>query len=278
MLTWSSATMAGEPPWQTESSDCTAAIATAERTGDIPAGLLAAIGHVESGRRDPSSGALQPWPWTIDVGGVGHFFTTKAEAVAATAALQAKGIASIDVGCLQVNLAYHPAAFASLDEAFDPTANALYAARFLGALFKATGDWPAAAAAYHSQTRAISAAYQGKVLAIWTPPGSPYSTNSQSPGFALPDWVSAGSQAAPRRPAAAEGNISSLARRAPAAAPPWIERVIAEIAICRASTRVEPAPGDVPLHGAAAWKLAAAPCPSSPFAKPAALRHLLGQP
>jgi soluble lytic murein transglycosylase-like protein len=58
-----------------------------------------------------------------------------------------------------------------LEDAFDPLANALYAARFLRVLLSHIGEWPAAVAAYHSQTREGGAAYQGKVLAIWTPPG-----------------------------------------------------------------------------------------------------------
>ena len=45
---------------------------------------------------------------------------TRQQAVAAVQALQARGVRSIDVGCLQVNLMYHPIAFASLDDAFDP--------------------------------------------------------------------------------------------------------------------------------------------------------------
>ena len=33
---------------------------------------------------------MRPWPWTIDADGVGQFFATKAQAVAAVAALQAQ--------------------------------------------------------------------------------------------------------------------------------------------------------------------------------------------
>src|SRR5215472_4347751 len=149
LLAWSSPATAAEPPWPAEKADCTGAIATAERSGDIPAGLLAAIGRIESGRPDPIGGAVLPWPWTIDAGGAGRFFASKAEAIAATEALKARGASSIDVGCLQVNLMHHPAAFLTLEEAFDPLANALYAARFLRLLFSQTGDWPAAVAAYH---------------------------------------------------------------------------------------------------------------------------------
>ena len=45
--------------------------------------------------------------------------------------LQRRGVRNIDVGCMQVNLRYHPKAFKSLGQAFDPRANAAYAAGFL---------------------------------------------------------------------------------------------------------------------------------------------------
>ncbi|MGH7051349.1 MAG: hypothetical protein ACREE5_12010, partial [Acetobacteraceae bacterium] len=42
---------------------CRAAIVSAEQSFAIPTGLLGAIGQVESGRRDPLTGAYLPWPW-----------------------------------------------------------------------------------------------------------------------------------------------------------------------------------------------------------------------
>ncbi|HEY2538714.1 MAG TPA: lytic transglycosylase domain-containing protein [Stellaceae bacterium] len=276
LLAWSSAAAAA-PPETGQNTDCTAAIATAERSGDIPAGLLAAIGHVESGRPDPLGGAVQPWPWTIDAGGDGRFFATKAEAITATHELQAQGIASVDVGCMQVNLAYHPTAFATLEEAFDPLANALYAARFLRLLFSQTGDWPAAIAAYHSQTHDVGAIYQGKVLAVWTPPGSaaPPPADSHLPRFNPANWTGAGLRDRDRW-SAVDGRPPLPERTAPAAPPAWIERVIGALADC--STVPETAlPGAPPPPAAAPWKRAAGRCPSSPFAKPAALRQLLAQ-
>src|ERR1700722_10873312 len=113
---------------------CRPAIAAAEQASAIPPQLLAAIGRVESGRRDPASGVMAPWPWTINAEGQGSFFDTKAQVIAAVQALQARGVQSIDVGCMQVNMMHHPHAFANLDQAFDPTANAAYAARFLNDL------------------------------------------------------------------------------------------------------------------------------------------------
>jgi hypothetical protein len=97
----------------------------------------------------------------------GHFYQSKADAIAAVQAARASGIQSIDVGCMQINLMHHPAAFASLDQAFDPRANAVYAADFLTALFAQTGDWGSATGAYHSQTPGLSDDYRQRVAAFW---------------------------------------------------------------------------------------------------------------
>jgi hypothetical protein len=67
---------------------------------------------------------------------------------------------------MQVNLMYHPEAFASLEQAFDPVANATYAAGFLQRLFAQTGSWPAATAAYHSAVPELGQPYQRKVQSV----------------------------------------------------------------------------------------------------------------
>jgi len=147
---------------------CRGAIQAAERSHNIPAHLLMAIGRVESGRREPESGGFHPWPWTINAEGRGQFFATRAAAIAEVQALQARGVRSIDIGCLQVNLRHHPEAFSSLEQAFDPASNASYAARFLGELQTARGgDWQQAAGAYHSQTPERAEPYRSRVLAAW---------------------------------------------------------------------------------------------------------------
>ena len=146
---------------------CRAAIAGAERGQAIPTHLMVAIGRVESGRRDDATGVQHPWPWTINAEGQGFYFDTKAQAVAAVRAMQARGVKSIDVGCMQVNLMHHPDAFPNLDQAFDPPANAAYAARFLRQLFGQAGDWTKAVALYHSATPALSEPYAKKVMALW---------------------------------------------------------------------------------------------------------------
>ena len=146
---------------------CQTAIQAAERQARLPPLLLQSIALVESGRPDPSTRRVLPWPWTINVAGTGYFYASSEEAVLAVQAFQAKGIRSIDVGCTQVNLFYHPNAFTSLESAFDPRSNANYAARFLKSLYASLGNWPLAAAAYHSQTVELGHAYALKVMAIW---------------------------------------------------------------------------------------------------------------
>lgn len=144
---------------------CQLAIAGSASGTHLPANLLSAIGWVESGRVDPRDGNVKAWPWSINAEGRGYVFNTKAEAIAAVITLRARNVMSVDVGCMQVNLMHHPAAFASLEEAFDPAANVRYAAKFLSRLFAESKDWNTAAAHYHSKTPDLALAYQRKVLA-----------------------------------------------------------------------------------------------------------------
>jgi hypothetical protein len=147
---------------------CLAAVTAAERHHDIPPGLLGVMAKVESGRRAPS-GALRPWPWTVDADGRGAFFASKSEAIAwSRQALASGAVTFLDVGCMQVDLRAHPNAFATLEEAFDPAANVEYGARFLQQLHDnvAAGNWFTAVGFYHSQTPVFAAQYQAQVAAI----------------------------------------------------------------------------------------------------------------
>ncbi len=168
---------------------CRAAVRQAERGTPIPPQLLAAIARVESGRRNPDNGDFAPWPWTINAEGQGRFFRTRAEAIAEVRALQARGVRSIDVGCMQVNLMHHPAAFASLEEAFDPFANARYGAKFLQELQAARNNWTQAAANYHSNTAEFALAYQRRVIAAW--PEESRLASAETRESILADWSAA---------------------------------------------------------------------------------------
>ncbi len=155
---------AATPPARMVADVCRQATRVAGKAAAVPDHLLSAIARIESGRAD-GSGGTAPWPWSINVEGVDHVYDSKAAAIAGVLAFQAQGIRSIDVGCMQVNLAYHPNAFSGLEQAFDPVANANYAARFLVQLRDQTGSWDNAVAAYHSATPERGGPYRRKVMA-----------------------------------------------------------------------------------------------------------------
>jgi Transglycosylase SLT domain len=193
-------------------SICRPALAAAEARYGIPAGLLQAIGVVESGRRDQTTGTRQPWPWTINAEGVPHVFDTKEQAVAWVRQAQEGGMRSIDVGCSQVNLKHHPDAFVSLEQAFDPAVNADYAARFLKQLHdtSAGGNWMTAAGYYHSQTPDLAEGYRQMVQAVMareTPaiPSSPALASAPGP---VPPFAVAGPMQPPIDRAAGPPRLS----------------------------------------------------------------------
>jgi soluble lytic murein transglycosylase-like protein len=146
---------------------CRNAAAAAEQAQGLPPGLLLAIGQQESGRWDAASAAVQPWPYAANAAGEGHLFPSRTDAIGYVTDRLRSGIRSVDVGCFQINLHHHPTAFASLEEAFDPDANARYAAHFLKALYAETGSWQAAVGRYHSATPALGDSYRAAVLGRW---------------------------------------------------------------------------------------------------------------
>ncbi len=162
----SPARLAGEAPspW----AYCERAAIAIEATHKLPRALLVSVAMAESGRYDASSDETHPWPWTINAEGQSHYFASKREAVAATRRLLKAGMRSIDVGCMQVNLRYHPEAFADLNDAFDPITNAAYAADFLKRLHRQTASWPKAIAKYHSESPLRNKPYFARVIRIWT--------------------------------------------------------------------------------------------------------------
>lgn len=145
---------------------CAEAIEREERRTALPANLLIAIAIAESGRYDRARRAMVAWPWTVHAEGRGRYFRSAREAGAAVRALSARGVDSVDVGCMQINLRYHPDAFATIEDAFDPATNVAYAAAFLGDLAARSGSWFAAIGRYHSSTPDHGRRYRAKVLRI----------------------------------------------------------------------------------------------------------------
>jgi tetratricopeptide (TPR) repeat protein len=147
---------------------CAVETARQEQRAAIPDHLLHAISLVESGRWDADHRMRFAWPWTVTGQGDGRFLPDKRSAIDLVRQLQTKGVSNIDVGCMQVNLRAHPAAFGNLEQAFDPATNVAYAAGFLVHLHDDTGSWTTAAAYYHSQTPLLAAAYETKVIKQWS--------------------------------------------------------------------------------------------------------------
>lgn len=136
-----------------------AATIAAGETG-VPVAVLRSITRTETGRA--RAGVLQPWPWTVNMEGTGKWFETEDEARAYVFRHFKRGARSFDVGCFQINYKWHGQAFRSIDEMFDPLANARYAAAFLNRLHAETGDWSQAAGAYHSRTPEYARRYRSR--------------------------------------------------------------------------------------------------------------------
>ncbi len=171
-------------------SPCSRAAATAEMEWRLPSGLLAAIGRVESGRWDPRANLVEPWPWTVNAAGVGRYHPDLQDALADVARENSAGIRSVDVGCFQVNLLHHPTAFTDLEQAFDPLANARYAARFLTTLRVNAGTWDLAVAQYHSAIPEIGEPYRQRVMATWQASVQPMPAATQASYTRSPQLIS----------------------------------------------------------------------------------------
>lgn len=188
MIRWAFLLVLWALPARADFELCEQAVAMTEKAARLPPKLFGAIARAESGRPDPA-GRVRPWPWTINLDGVGVFFPTKDVAVAAVTLLRLGRPRSIDVGCMQISLVHHPHAFATLDEAFDPAANTAYAARFLTSLYRETRDWPLAVASYHSRDADRGEAYQklvfGRVITPIVARTAPLGATAAGPGPAF---------------------------------------------------------------------------------------------
>ncbi len=147
-----------------EKNPCIGNIKMVASSFNLPKDRVTAIALTETGRWNSETNRKEPWPWTINVGGKGYFYNTKNEAVLAAGRFLASGQQSIDVGCMQINLKAHPKAFETLDQAFDPYENVLYAVEFLVSLKKRYLTLDQATRCYHNcADKGRQVAYLSKV-------------------------------------------------------------------------------------------------------------------
>ena len=168
---------------------------TAASASDVPLSVLIAITQTETGRGQ--GGETRPWPWTVNMEGEGHWFENRDAALNYVYENYNRGARSFDIGCFQINFRWHGENFGSIEEMFDPDINATYAAKFLSSLHAETGDWTAAAGAFHSRTEAQAEGYRAifdrfRIAAV--------AAGADSGGFQT--------QATPILVAAADGNAS----------------------------------------------------------------------
>ena len=150
----------------TESLRCTRMFPYYEKKHNIPADTLHSISLKESGKSHSQHKIRVVWPWTVNVGGQGHYFNSKREAVLFVRKQLLAGKENIDVGCMQINLKHHPKAFVSLEHAFDPRMNISYGAEFLKSKYEQLGCWHKAIAHYHSATHSLGFKYKQDVIKI----------------------------------------------------------------------------------------------------------------
>ena len=125
-----------------------------------------------------ADGTARPWPWTLRATPTGaERFPTRAAAHSALEALLASGERNIDVGLMQVNVAYHAHRVEAPHDLLDPHENILVAAGILReALDDEGGDLARALGVYHhgaetARGRAYSAEVRRRLERLRAVPG-----------------------------------------------------------------------------------------------------------
>lgn len=145
-------------PGVAHASACTAQVLDAEKSLNIPRGLLLAVSLVESGQDG------EPKPLALNVAGHGIYATSVRQAVRDMHDAHGRLRTDVAVGCMQLSLGLHAHAFQPVSKMLDPAANVWFAARYLARLRRQTGSWTAAVANYNGAvTPAQKRAYLCKV-------------------------------------------------------------------------------------------------------------------
>ena len=142
---------------------CLNAIKHFEKKYNIPKNFLYLISLVESGKWDENSKTVQPWPWTVHIGGKAKFFKNRGEMVMFLKKHISYGKENIDVGCNQINYKYHKHNFNSIEHMVTPYYNIEYSAYYLSQNFAKTGNWHDAIALYHSKNPLHNGRYIKKI-------------------------------------------------------------------------------------------------------------------
>lgn len=150
------------PAGPMRASTCEEAARAAEIRHGLPSGLLTAIGRVESG-------GAGGWNWSVNPndGTPSQRFGSSDAVENYVQNLLSSGRRLLDLGCFQIDLSYHPEAFARWQDAFDTDMNAEASARILLQLHARLTDWNQVIALYHSADPARGQSYLRSVLGSW---------------------------------------------------------------------------------------------------------------
>jgi len=122
-----------------------------EKVG-VPAKVLYAVAKVESGNYSRYMNKRLPWPWTLNIEGVSHFYANKHQAVKALNDYLKTGHQSVAVGLMQIYWRWHKLSLKNPEKALDPYYNIKVGAQYLKEMHKQShGDWWKAIGLYHTK-------------------------------------------------------------------------------------------------------------------------------
>jgi hypothetical protein len=134
---------------------CPQLIADAEARRQIPRGLLMAIAVTESGLNG------SPNPHAMNIAGRSYFARDLNDMASVISANWQRGIQSIDVGCMQINLKYHGDKFARMTDLLHSPTNVEYGASYLIHLATERGSWREGVMDYHNKNSAARRRWYG---------------------------------------------------------------------------------------------------------------------
>lgn len=151
---WSSPALAQAADYGA-SADCPTLISQAETRRNIPRGLLMAIAMTESSLNG------RPNPFAMNIAGRSYFASSGQDMANVISANWQRGVTSIDVGCMQINLKYHGMKFGRLTDLLNSPTNVEYGASYLIALAVEAGSWKDAVMSYHNKKNPTRRAWYG---------------------------------------------------------------------------------------------------------------------
>jgi hypothetical protein len=129
------------------------AIKQAANRHRVPVEVMYSVLLLESGMR--KNGAIQPWPWTLNVNHKPYRYESFDEAKAALEQFMRNPKNTIAVGASQIYLPAHGKLFADKTDLLKPDVNLDYAAKLLASEYRETAkrgapNWWLAAGRYHA--------------------------------------------------------------------------------------------------------------------------------